>query len=92
MNTDDVYIEHGFARIGRMGFATGSQNSVGIRGIRVREEENDVIYLETNLTLIIHKSSASSRSQRGEGFSINVLLPISPSIESPFRRRFPVQL
>ncbi len=31
-----------------MGFATGSQNSVGIGGIRVREEENDVVYLETS--------------------------------------------
>jgi hypothetical protein len=43
-----VIFEHGFARIGRMGFATGSQNSVGIGGIRVREEENDVVYLETS--------------------------------------------
>ena len=44
------FFEHGFARIGRMGFATWSQKSVGIREIRVREEENDVVYLETNLT------------------------------------------
>lgn len=86
------FFEHGFARIGRMGFATGSQNSVGIWGIRVREEENDVVYLETNLTLIIHKSSASSRSQGGEGFSFNVLLFICPAIESPFWRRLPVQI
>ena len=47
---DVVFFEHGLTRIGRMGFATGSQNSVGIWGIRVREEENDVVYLETNLT------------------------------------------
>ena len=44
------FFEHGLARIGRRGFAKGSQNSVGIWGIRVREEENDVVYLETNLT------------------------------------------
>ena len=44
------FFEYGFARIGRMGFATGSQNSVGIGGIRVREEINDVVLLETNLT------------------------------------------
>ena len=48
-------IEHGFLNtdlheLTRMSFATASQNSVGICGIRVREEENDVVYLETNLT------------------------------------------
>lgn len=31
-------------------FAMVSQRSVGIRGIRVREEVNDVVDLETNLT------------------------------------------
>ena len=30
--------EHGFVRIGRMGFATWSQKSVGIGWIRVQEE------------------------------------------------------
>ena len=44
------FFEHGFARIGRRGFATGSQNSVGIWGIRVREEVNNVVILETNLS------------------------------------------
>lgn len=33
-----VFFEHGLTRIGQMDFATGSRNSVGICGIRVREE------------------------------------------------------